>query len=146
VAKRRRPVVTRQGCEKDEISRIVRSEVTEAKISAKSDIIASAAKTTGGARHVECWLRYRCSEPSFSSRPTTMAEAARHGRREQPGYFVCSTEFFPNGEESPPSHQGQLRCGRRGLPSYDGSFTRTPLGERKQSHKIGRASCRERVW
>ena len=92
-----------------------------------------AAKTICEGAQFARWLRYRCSETSFSSRLTTMAEAARHGRREQPGYFVCNAEFFPDGEESPPSHQGQLRCGRRGLPSCDGSFTRTPLCEKEQT-------------
>jgi len=93
-----------------------------------------AAKTICEGAQFARWLRYRCSETSFLSRLTTMAEAALHGRREQSGYFVCSAEFFPDGEESPPSHQGQLRCGRRGLPSYDGSPTRTSLCEREQSN------------
>jgi len=44
---------------------------------------------------IACWLRYRCSETSPVFRLTTMAEAARRGRCEQPGYFVCSTEFLP---------------------------------------------------
>ena len=44
-----------------------------------------------------------------------MAEAARHGRREQFGYAVRRAEFFPGGEEGPPSHQGQLRRRRRRL-------------------------------
>jgi len=95
-----------------------------------------AAKTICEGAQFARWLRYRCSETSFLSRLTTMAEAALHGRREQHGYFVCSAEFFPDGEESPPSHQGQLRCGPRGLPSYDGSPTRTPLCEREQSNTI----------
>ena len=95
-----------------------------------------AAKTICEGAQFARWLRYRCSETSFLSRLTTIAEAALQGRREQPGYFVCSAEFFPDGEESPPSHQGQLRCGRRGLPSYDGSPTRTPLCEREQSNTL----------
>jgi hypothetical protein len=88
-----------------------------------------AAKTICEGAQFARWLRYRCSETSFSSRLTTMAEAARHGRREQPGYFVCSTEFFPGREESPPSHQGQLRCGRRHLRSHHGGLARTALVE-----------------
>ncbi len=79
-------------------------------------------------------LRYRCSETCLSSRLTTMAEAAGRGRREQPGYFVCSAEFLPRGEEGPPSHQGQLRCRRRGLRSDHGPLARTAFGGREQSY------------
>src|SRR5439155_8024552 len=79
-------------------------------------------------------LRCRCSETCLSSRVTTMAEAAGRGHREQPGYFVCSAEFLPCGEEGPPFHPSQLQCRRRRLRSDHGPLARTVSGGREQSH------------
>jgi phosphatidylserine/phosphatidylglycerophosphate/cardiolipin synthase-like enzyme len=57
-----------------------------------------------------------------------MAETGS-GRREQPGYFVCSAKFLSGGEKDPPSHQGGLQYRRRSLRSHHGPLLGPPLVE-----------------
>jgi hypothetical protein len=83
---------------------------------------------------ITCSLRYRCSETSFSSRVTTMAEVAGSSRRERPGYFVCSAEFLSGGEKAPASHQGGLQRRRRSLCSHYGPLARAAVSGREQGH------------
>ncbi len=62
-----------------------------------------------------------------------MAEADWQRCRGQFGYSVRSSEFLSGGEEGPPSHQSELRRGRRHFRPYHGPLTRAASGEREQN-------------
>jgi phosphatidylserine/phosphatidylglycerophosphate/cardiolipin synthase-like enzyme len=66
-------------------------------------------------------LPFRLDSPQW---PKLLGTAAASGLAT---LFV--SRIFPDGEESPPSHQGQLRCRRRHLRSHHRELARTALVE-----------------